>query len=286
MNNSASLLRVASLQTPLVWEDPTANAEAIGRKIDALEEPCDLIVLPEMWATGFTMDPGTHACVLPRGWQNDEATWPAPLAAMRQWAQDRDAAVIGSLSCRDEAIAHPVNRCFFVPPNGPVEFYDKRHLFTLAGEDAAYGPGKDRVIIEWRSWRILLQVCYDLRFPQLFRAQAMAGAETMAAGGQSGCLYKYEGRNVSECVSAHKAPITVLAFIPAAKNAAGGDGDRLFSGGMDAAVKIWGPNLEPMATLDLMALGDSLGREVLSLSVSETSVSATSDSGALPDRSN
>lgn len=169
MNTTASLLRVSALQTPLVWENPTANTEAFGRQIDALDGPCDLIVLPEMWATGFTMDPGTHACLLPRAWQNDEAPWPAPLAAMRQWARERDAAVIGSLSCRDEAIAHPVNRCFFVPPNGPVEFYDKRHLFTFAGENAAYGPGEDRVIVEWRGWRILLQVCYDLRFPVFSR---------------------------------------------------------------------------------------------------------------------
>ena len=169
MNKSASLLRVAALQTPLVWENPTANAEAIGRQVDALEEPCDLIVLPEMWATGFTMDPGAHASVLPSGWQDDEAAWPASLAEMRKWARKRDAAVIGSLSCRDEALARPVNRCFFVPPSGPVECYDKRHLFSFAGEDAAYGPGEKRVIVEWRGWRILLQVCYDLRFPVFSR---------------------------------------------------------------------------------------------------------------------
>jgi predicted amidohydrolase len=169
MNNSAPLLRVAALQTPLVWENPTANAEAIGRQVDALEEARDLIVLPEMWATGFTMDPGAQACVLPRGWKDDEATWPAPLAEMRKWARERDAAVIGSLSCRDEALARPVNRCFFVPPSGPLECYDKRHLFSFAGEDAAYGPGENRVIVEWRGWRILLQVCYDLRFPVFSR---------------------------------------------------------------------------------------------------------------------
>ena len=63
----------------------------------------------------------------------------------------------------------PSNRCFFVPPGGPVAYYDKRHLFTFAGEDAAYGPGEDRVIVEWRGWRILLQVCYDLRFPVFSR---------------------------------------------------------------------------------------------------------------------
>jgi WD40 repeat protein len=104
----------------------------------------------------------------------------------------------------------------------------------------------------------------------LVSLQAMAGAETMAAGGQSGALYKYEGRNVSECVAAHKAPVTVLAFLEAALNTAGADGDRLFSGSMDATVKIWGANLEPVAVLDLVTLGDSLGREVLSLDVSKS----------------
>ena len=111
MNDSAPLLRVAALQTPLVWENPNANAEAIGRQVGALEEPCDLIVLPEMWATGFTMDPGAHASVLPSGWQDDEATWPAPLTVMRKWARERDAALVGSLSCQDQALPHPVNRC-------------------------------------------------------------------------------------------------------------------------------------------------------------------------------
>lgn len=169
MKHSAPILRVAALQSPLVWENPTANAEAIGRQINALEESCDLIVLPEMWATGFTMDPSAHACVLPMGWQDDEATWPTALAEMRKWAHERDAAVIGSLSCRDEVLGHPVNRCFFVPPSGQVECYDKRHLFTFAGEDAAYGQGEKRVIVEWQGWRILLQVCYDLRFPVFSR---------------------------------------------------------------------------------------------------------------------
>lgn len=169
MNQNAPHLRVAALQTPLAWENPNANGEAIGSQVGALDGPYDLIVLPEMWATGFTMNPGTHACVLPKGWQDNEATWPAPLAEMRTWAREQDAAVVGSLSCRDGALAHPVNRCFFVPPSGRVACYDKRHLFTFAGEDAAYGPGEDRVIVEWRGWRILLQVCYDLRFPVFSR---------------------------------------------------------------------------------------------------------------------
>ena len=80
----------------------------------------------------------------------------------------------------------------------------------------------------------------------LVSLQAMGGAETMAAGGQAGTLYKYEGRNVSECVAAHKGAVTVLAFLDGDKNTAAGDGDRLFSGSADASIKIWGPNLEPV----------------------------------------
>lgn len=169
MNDCDSLLRVAALQASLAWENPEANCVAFSQELDSLQEPSDLIVLPEMWATGFTMNPKTHACSLPLGWQDDEDRWPAPLKAMRKWAYERDAAIIGSLACQDKTLAHPVNRCFFVPPSGSVECYDKRHLFTFAGEDAAYGPGDERVIVEWRGWRILLQVCYDLRFPVFSR---------------------------------------------------------------------------------------------------------------------
>lgn len=171
--NASSNLRVAALQTDLIWEDAAANIDRIQGHLNRLTTPADLIVLPEMWATGFTMKPGAFGCVLGGNWEDDEPGWPAPLAAMRSWAAKHDAAVIGSLSCRVEgASGDAVNRCFFVPPTGRVQCYDKRHLFGFAGEPAAYAPGADRVLVDWRGWRILLQVCYDLRFPVFSRNQA------------------------------------------------------------------------------------------------------------------
>ncbi len=172
MKNQASTLRVAALQISLVWEKPIANCEAFSLELDKLEGPYDLILLPEMWATGFTMNPEAHACVLRLGWNDDEMHWPAPLTAMRKWANEQNAAIIGSLACRDEALEHAVNRCFFVPPTGPIQYYDKRHLFAFAGEDRAYSSGNMPLIVEWRGWRILLQVCYDLRFPVFSRNRA------------------------------------------------------------------------------------------------------------------
>lgn len=171
--NASSNLRVAALQTDLAWEDAESNIDRIQGHLNRLTNPTDLIVLPEMWATGFTMNPDAFACVLRGNWEDDEHGWPAPLAAMRAWAAAQDAAVIGSLSCRLEGSSEgAVNRCFFVPPMGRVQCYDKRHLFGFAGEPAAYAPGADRVVVDWRGWRILLQVCYDLRFPVFSRNQA------------------------------------------------------------------------------------------------------------------
>ena len=162
-------LRIAALQTDLAWENPTSNTARIEGHLAQLDGSVDVIVLPEMWATGFTMDPETHGSALAHDWMENEAGWPAPLVAMRSWASTHNAAVVGSLSCRVEGDEAAVNRCFFVPPVGTVAHYDKRHLFSFAGEPAAYAPGIGRTVVQWRGWNILLQVCYDLRFPVFSR---------------------------------------------------------------------------------------------------------------------
>ena len=160
-------LRLGLLQTALDWEDAEANVARIDQHIAALNSPVDLIVLPEMWATGFTMRPKVHGM----RWTDDQpvphAAWPSPLRAMLRWAQSHDAAVVGSLACQMEGQAAAVNRCFFITPDGQIAQYDKRHTFTFAGEDQHYQAGQHRVEVQWRGWRILLQICYDLRFPVL-----------------------------------------------------------------------------------------------------------------------
>lgn len=149
-------LTVTLIQCELAWEQPEDNRRQIGAIIDGLNSRTDLIVLPEMFTTGFSM--------------NALANAEEPGGATEQWllqvARQKDCAVTGSIAVRDGEDVY--NRMLFATPTG-VQYYDKRHLFRMAGEDKRYQPGQKRVIVQWRDWRINLQVCYDLRFPVFSR---------------------------------------------------------------------------------------------------------------------
>ena len=146
-----STLKLTLLQQPLVWLDAQANL----RHFDMLLEPLrqrDVIVLPEMFTTGFAMNAAENA--LP---EQEVINW------LRHWAAVTDALIGGSVALKTAQGA--VNRFLLVEPSGRVHHYDKRHLFRMAGEHHHYQAGKERKVVEWRGWRILMQVCYDLRFP-------------------------------------------------------------------------------------------------------------------------
>ncbi len=149
-------LAVTLIQCELAWEQPADNRRQIGAIIDQFEASTDLIVLPEMFTTGFSMNALGNA--------------EEPGGATEQWllhvARQRDCAVTGSIAVREGNGVY--NRMLFATPAG-VQHYDKRHLFRMAGEDQRYLPGQDRVVVAWRDWRINLQVCYDLRFPVFSR---------------------------------------------------------------------------------------------------------------------
>lgn len=172
MTKSAQDLRVAALQTDLHWENPKANILSTERQMDVLNDSTDLIVLPEMWATGFSMKPDKIAMEWDDRWRTNPDQWPAPLQAMLRWSQEKNAAVVGSLSCKILQGNRYVNRCFFVSPTQGLEWYDKRHLFGFAGENDVYSAGGSSKNIEWRGWKLRLQICYDLRFPVFGRNQA------------------------------------------------------------------------------------------------------------------
>ncbi|MBV41780.1 MAG: nitrilase family protein [Crocinitomicaceae bacterium] len=172
MTKSAQDLRVAALQTDLHWENPKANILSTERQMDVLNDSTDLIVLPEMWATGFSMKPDKIAMEWDDRWRTNPDQWPAPLQAMLRWSQEKNAAVVGSLSCKILRGKRYVNRCFFVSPTQGLEWYDKRHLFGFAGENDVYSAGGSSKNIEWRGWKLRLQICYDLRFPVFGRNQA------------------------------------------------------------------------------------------------------------------
>lgn len=144
-------LRVALCQTDAVWRSAAQTlrrAEPLVARADA-----DLVVLPELFATGF--DPDAVAVAEPE-------QGPV-LTAMRRWAARYDRAIAGSVAVATEGGFR--NRMYFVRPSGEAEWYDKRHLFRPGGEAVAYAPGAERRAVSYRGWRLLPLICYDLRFP-------------------------------------------------------------------------------------------------------------------------
>jgi predicted amidohydrolase len=148
-----SALKVTIVQADLAWHDAKANLAKFSKAIEAIDQATDLIVLPEMFTTGFTMNAAANA----------ESMGGVAIEHMAKWAANTDAAVCGSLIIKDAS--QFFNRFVFVRPDGTVEHYDKRHLFRLAGEVAHYSSGDQAVVIAWRKWRLCPMVCYDLRFP-------------------------------------------------------------------------------------------------------------------------
>lgn len=149
-------LNTTLIQHELVWEKPEDNRAQFQEIIDGLQTPTDLIVLPEMFTTGFSM----------RALDNAEQPGGETEQWLQQVAQSHDCAVTGSIAV--ESAGKVFNRMLFATPQG-VQYYDKRHLFRMAGEHKRYAPGQERVLVHWRGWRINLQVCYDLRFPVFSR---------------------------------------------------------------------------------------------------------------------
>lgn len=145
-------LCVALLQNDVVWEDVQANLVACERAIAGLDADVHLAVLPEMFTTGFSMS-ATRCAEEGEG---------ATLSSLKRWAAQYDVAIAGSFIAREGDKCY--NRGFFVKPCGEVTFYDKRHLFRMGDEGKVFTAGNERVIVEYRGWRIALFICYDLRF--------------------------------------------------------------------------------------------------------------------------
>lgn len=150
-------LRVTLVQADLVWEDHAANRSHLAELLAKQSPQTDLILLPEMFATGFSMNTHKLAETFDGDGGTDSVQW------MRLQARRYDALVAGSLITQDQGKYY--NRLFAVHPDGAVQHYDKRHLFFMAKENEYYTPGKQNIIIKHKGWRILPQVCYDLRFP-------------------------------------------------------------------------------------------------------------------------
>ncbi len=150
-------LRVALFQMKVEWGDVPHNLQTVGQWLKQYAVEADVMILPEMFATGF--------CI-----ENPELAQPVEGELMQsvcRWSKQYDVALVGSFMCFESG--KYFNRAFFAEPDGKVSFYDKRHLFRMGREGECFSAGQKRQIVEYKGWRFLLQVCYDLRFPVFSR---------------------------------------------------------------------------------------------------------------------
>jgi omega-amidase len=148
-----STLSITTIQSGLAWENKEANLEMFGRKIRGINGKKELVILPEMFSTGFSMNPALLAETM----DGPTVNW------MRSISAEQKIILTGSVIIGENGNYY--NRLIWMLPNGSFGYYDKRHLFAYAGEDKFYTPGSKRLIASVKGWRVNLQICYDLRFP-------------------------------------------------------------------------------------------------------------------------
>jgi predicted amidohydrolase len=146
-------LKVTLIQTQLYWEDVAANLRMFDEKVNAIPERTEVVILPEMFSTGFSMQSEKLAETM----DGSAVQW------MKKKAAEKNVIITGSLIIREND--HYLNRLVWMQPNGVYGTYDKRHLFGYAGEHEHYQPGDKRLIAQVKGWKLNLTVCYDLRFP-------------------------------------------------------------------------------------------------------------------------
>ena len=162
-------LTVTTIQTNLIWENKQANLQMLEAKINSIQAPTEIIVLPEMFSTGFSMQPKLFAETM----DGETVNW------MKRMAITKKIILTGSIIIMEEN--NYFNRLVWMLPNGQYGYYDKRHLFAFAHENQHYTAGKKRLIASVKGWKINLQICYDLRFP-VWARQAPAHSKEMESG--------------------------------------------------------------------------------------------------------
>jgi omega-amidase len=150
-------MKIAIIQTQLFWENPTQNRKHFEEKINSISQEVDLIVLPEMFTSGFTMNPQAVAETM----DGETILWAIALA------KAKNCAITGSLVITENGNFY--NRLVFIFPSGEIQFYNKKHLFSLAGEDKVYSAGSEKLIVDYKEFKICPLICYDLRFPVFSR---------------------------------------------------------------------------------------------------------------------
>jgi len=158
-----SALSITTIQTNLIWEDKAANLYALEQKINSIQDPTEIVVLPEMFSTGFSMQPSLFVETM----EGETLNW------MKKVSTQNKIILTGSIIIEEEGKYY--NRLIWMLPNGEYGYYDKRHLFAFGQEDKFYNAGNKRLIAQVKGFKINLQVCYDLRFPVWARQQNKSG---------------------------------------------------------------------------------------------------------------
>jgi predicted amidohydrolase len=146
-------LTISTIQTTLHWENKEANRQMLEQKISSIRDKTEIVILPEMFSTGFSMKPAALAETM----EGETVQW------MKKIASEKKIILTGSIIVEENE--NYFNRLIWMLPNGKYGYYDKRHRFAFAGEDQYYTAGNKRLIASVKGWKINLQVCYDLRFP-------------------------------------------------------------------------------------------------------------------------
>ena len=155
-----STLTITTIQSNLIWEEKAANLRMLEQKIAGIEEKTEIVVLPEMFNTGFSM----RSEALAEAMEGETVGW------MKRVSGENGIVLTGSVMIKEEE--NYFNRLVWMLPNGQYGYYDKRHLFAFGEEDKHYSAGNKRLIASVKGWKINLQVCYDLRFPVWARQNA------------------------------------------------------------------------------------------------------------------
>jgi len=251
-------LSVTIIQSSLHWENIEDNLKLFSDKIHAISDSTDLIILPEMFSTGFTMNSSNLA---------EEMGGPT-MKWMCEHAKEKNAVITGSTIIHENG--NYFNRLIWMRPNGTYELYDKRHLFRMMNENNYYSAGSNRMVVELNGWRICPLICYDLRFPVWCRNTSPS---TPSKGGES----QHISRNDYDCLifianwpaarsEAWKALLLGRAHenqaYVAGVNRVGEDGNKIkFSG--DSVV------INPKGTTIAKISSNEEGAETVTLSYSE-----------------
>lgn len=227
------LLTLTLVQPDIVWEDTNANLDQYNRLVAKLQT--DVLVLPEMFNTGFSM----NAAAIAEPMDGPVVQW------MRGKAQQLQCAVAGSLVIAENELYY--NRFVWMQPDGKCHTYDKRHLFRMGGEQQVYTPGTRQTVVNYKGWRIMLQICYDLRFPVWSRNNPENPYDLL--------LYVAswpEARNYAWTQLLRARAIENLAYV-AGVSRIGHDADNVYHAGNSALLNYKGETLWTQAHLPAVA---------------------------------